>query len=254
MNERVHHSHQKPFSQIRGAAIAIREVDRRQRHTGILYRDSGSGEVFLLHLAWHFDLRHDAPRESYLWVDPTFAERRLAQVAAICRLVWKANGKGNIPFGFSPPSDCLDAETGTYLFGPSRVGLTCATFVLAVFHRAGLALLEYATWPLDRPEDREWQKLIVDSLRGSDKATPEHLRAVERDVGTTARFRPEEVAGAATITPIPVQFQLAEERSREILVRLRNPYRYRLWESTFQFLHRGFAVLRNWVRKNILGR
>jgi hypothetical protein len=220
--DRVYHATQRPISQIRGVGLAIRETSPHQRHIGILYLDSASKEILFLHLAWHFDLRHETPNDTYLWVDPALPARRLVQVAAVCRQVWRANGQARIPYGFGPSHACLDQESGKYLFGPTGFGLTCATFVFAVFTRAGLELAHYATWPLDRPGDRDWQNAIVDELRKRSTATDEHIHAVENDIGTMARFRPEEVAGAAIAASIPASFQIAEERSRQILVRLGN--------------------------------
>ncbi len=93
--------------------------------------------------------------------------------------------------------------------------------MLAVFHRAGLALVRYDTWPLNRPGDAEWQKRIVAALGATPDATADHMRAVEHDVGVTVRYRPEEVASAATVDRIPVDFLVAEERAALLLTRLR---------------------------------
>src|SRR5882724_10684992 len=192
--ERVYQYHAKPFEQLRSAALAIREIDPQQRHIGLLHWDAALKQVMFLHLAWHFDLRCETPRPDYFWIDPAVSARRLVQVAAVCRLVWRANGKKRIPYGFGPPSDCLDTQTGEYLFGPAGFGLTCSTFVLAVFHRAGLALVRYDTWPLNRPGDAKWQKRIVTALAATPGASADPIRAVADDVGVTIRFRPAAVA------------------------------------------------------------
>jgi hypothetical protein len=219
--DRVYHPSQRPFRQVRSAGIAIREVDTDQRHIGLLHAETATG-IHFLHLAWHKDLRQEAPRDNYHWVDPVFPESRLRQVAAVCRLVWRANGRNSIPYGFSPPSDCFDANNGQYLFGPTQYGLTCATFILAVFHRAGLPLVRYETWPTGRPGDPKWQEAVVRGLLDTPSATPEHIRAVQNDVGTV-RYRPEEVAASATIRPSPADFNLAETRGEELLRVLRSP-------------------------------
>jgi hypothetical protein len=221
--DRVHRASQVAFERLRSAAIAVREIDPQQRHIGLLYSDNGLNRVSFLHLAWHFDLRCEAPRTEYFWVDPAIPTPRLVQLAAVCRLVWRANGKGRIPYGFGPPADCLDSTTGEYLFGPAGSGLTCATFVLAAFRRAGLPLLRYETWPIGRAGDSEWQTRIVAALASTPGTITEHADAVRRDVGTTVRFRPEEVAGAATVATIPVDFAVAEAHAAQLLLRLREP-------------------------------
>jgi hypothetical protein len=216
--DRIHSSEQRPFEHVSHAAIAVRSVDPQQRHLGILHRVSGSGDVMLMHLAWHCDLKNIPPKKTYLWIDPAIPTPRLRQVAAMCRKVWRSNGP-SVPYAFSPPNDCFDQATGQYLLGPTRFGLTCATFVLAVFHAAGLRLIEYESWPEDRPGDIEWQRKILAALRRTQTATPDHIRSVESEVGGV-RYRPEEVAGAATVSPLPAEFTAAVERGQEILVRL----------------------------------
>ncbi len=214
----VFDSAQAPFAENQHIAVAIGFVDANQRHVGLLHHDSESNGVRLLHLAWHHRLANDSPTHDYLRVDPVIHPRRQLQVAAICRKVLRANPTG-IPYAFSAPNDCFDEATGQFLLGPARHGLTCASFVLAVFHVAGLPLVDYGTWPLNRTGDREWQEQIVAALRG--RATPEHVEAVRGEIGSV-RFRPEEVAGAATVSPVPVGFEIAADRGRMILERLRS--------------------------------
>jgi hypothetical protein len=81
-------------------------------------------------------------------------------------------------------------------------------------------LVDYSTWPLNRPGDAEWQQSMISLLRG--RAPEEHVKAVEQDVGC-ARYRPEEVAGAATVHPLPAGFAIAAERGQQILALLNSP-------------------------------
>jgi len=217
--DRVHSVDEKPFEGVQHAAVAIRGSVGGQRHLGILHRDIDSNSVLMLHLAWHHQLRNESPKPAYLWVDPAIHPRRLAQVAAICRLIWRMNQKGGLPYGFSPPNDCFDAKTGRYLLGPTQHGLTCATFVLAVFHRAGLQLVQYETWPIGREGDVEWQRNIVAMLQQG--ASTEHIEAVSSELGAV-RYRPEEVAGAVTMSALPVDFETAVDRGQQILDRLQD--------------------------------
>src|ERR1700726_3117546 len=145
--ERVYWSAERPFDQINHVGIAIKTALENQRHTGILHRDQKTSEIVLLHLRSHHQLVSVTPDLSYLWIDPKVNPRRLRHVATICRLIWEQNGK-DVPFGFSGPSDCFDDETFAFLVGPSKLGLTCATFILAVFERAGVKLLKHESWPV----------------------------------------------------------------------------------------------------------
>src|SRR5437879_3896379 len=146
--DRVYSADERPFEGIKHVAVAIGAIDAGQQHIGVLHRDHESNSVLMLHLAWHHRLKNDVPDQTFLWVDPPFHPRRLVQIAAICRQVWRSNKAGGIPYAFSPPNDCFDAQTGAFLFGPTRLGLTCATFVLAIFDCAGLKLVDYGSWPV----------------------------------------------------------------------------------------------------------
>jgi hypothetical protein len=214
----VFDSNERPYAELRGVAIGIAEVGDDQRHTGLFHREDENGPVLMLELQWHHRLRNDPAVERLLWVDPAAHSKRLAQVSDICRLVWRTNQKQGIPYGFSAPTDCFDADTEEYLVGPTHLGLTCASFVLAVFHRAGLPLVVYENWPTDRPEDREWQEKILRALErtGADQA---HIDAVRNEVGPV-RFRPEEVAAAATVSPLPADFETVRGRGQQVLQRL----------------------------------
>lgn len=193
-----------------------------QRHIGVIHRNTESDSFLMLHLRWHCRLSNEEIKGLYLLVDPDIPRKRMRQLAAVCRLVWNANEKGGIPFGFSSPLDCMDPDTFRYLLGPTKLGLTCASFVLAVLHQSGIKLLNYGDWPI-RPEDIEWQKSILESLKGV--AQWEHIEALKGEIGRGAlRFRPEEVAGAATESPFPVVFPSAEARGKSILELLRKTY------------------------------
>ena len=191
-----------------------------QHHIGIAHTTT-DGRMTCLHLAWHHDLRSDLqiPNCFTLWVDPAAPSARLRQVAARCRHIWKVNGTGNIPYAFSSPDGAFDQSTHKFLLGPTRHGLTCASFVLAVFQVSGLSLINYDTWPRSREGDTEWQEKIIKAL-GAD-ADEGHLTHLQEDLGA-ARYRPEEVAAATALAPPPVAFQPAEELSMEIVRKLRD--------------------------------
>jgi len=215
---RIFTSTEKSFKDISHVAIAIKGINDRQRHIGLLHRGGEDRNVNLLHFAWHKDLRNESPHADYLWVDLNVHPSRARQVAAICRQIWKANGKDRIPYGFSPPNGCFDKKTAEYLLGPTRLGLTCATFVLAVFHRAGLPLIVYESWPRRREKDNEWAESILQALQRNDSADSEHLLAISEQ-GCAVRYRPEEVAAAGTQEP-PIEYPVAEKVAAQILVKI----------------------------------
>ena len=215
---RLHSSQQRPFTDVRHVAVAIAVVQAGQQHVGILHKEEILDEVWLAHLAWHNQLRNSQPKDAYLWIDPPIPTRRARQVAARCRQILRANTRG-IPYAFTPPNDCFSVETGNFLFGPTRVGLTCASFVLAVFDSAGIRLANYATWPQQRDGDLEWQQFIIEQLE-EDGADAEHVAFVRNEIGAV-RYRPEDVAGCAASDQLPCPFKIAELFSHEILSQLR---------------------------------
>ncbi|HWC59576.1 MAG TPA: hypothetical protein VHC44_07765 [Verrucomicrobiae bacterium] len=203
-------------SELDHVAIAITSVRNKpgQHHVGVLHKDESSREVRMLHLAWHNQLRNSVPKTSYAWVVPPIPKRRARQVAAFCRKVHRANISG-IPYAFSLASDCFDEQTGAFLVGPERLGLTCASFVLGIFHSTGLPLLQYDTWPKKRDGDEEWQRRVIENLKQSG-ASQEHIQGVESELGAI-RYRPEDVAGAGASESIPASFDEANLLSIEIL-------------------------------------
>jgi hypothetical protein len=138
-------------------------------------------------------------------------------VAALCRRIWRKNAGGGIPYAFSEPGGAFDATTGELLLGPSRFGLTCASFVLAVFHAAGLQLVDHASWPRDRLGDRQWQQQVVTRMQG--RADTEHVEHVRGEIGAV-RYRPEEVAAAVAIAPSAAKFSDLQEPSLQVLAKI----------------------------------
>ena len=218
----------RAVDQIRYIAVAIAEVDHDQRHTGVFYRVDESDPVEFLHLAWHCDLRRHTPSKKYLWVLPAISQRRLLQVAAKCDDIASANLTDGIPYSFGSPLNCFDSQTREFLLGPTTTGLTCASFVLALFEDSGLPLVDCKKWPPPNEEDRKWQKEeIYDALVKTERRRPgsvskAHLDHVKNEIGSAARFRPEQVA-AATLkrNRNPVKYKLVARWGKSILAVLR---------------------------------
>jgi hypothetical protein len=223
----LHSSTKQPFQAEKRADIAIKRLRSGQCHVGILHSEettagSRTNHVTqMLHLWWHLDLRNDAYDSSYHWVEVTLPLLRLKGIATRCRQVWewKENG-GTIPYGFTTPTGCINVKDGEFLFGPTSVGLTCSSFVLAVFHMTGNKLLDYSAWP-SLPDDREWQEDVVSRLKNHG-ASPEHVEAVRNEIGSV-RYRPEHVAGAAMANPLPAAYMVALQNAAEIQVELSTP-------------------------------
>ena len=200
---KAHRGTVKPFIDAPPAVVAIKQHPA-SLHLGIIHRSEDDNVPHMLDLAWHFRLRNDPADPDYFWVEPGFPERRARQVATFCRLVAKRNENG-LPYAFSDPDRSIDPMTGGFLLGPTKLGLTCASFVLAVFAATGLPLAVLESWPRGRDGDAEWQAFIVECLEKSE-ATPEHVAAVRGEIGHV-RYRPDEVAAASSIAPPAATFE-----------------------------------------------
>jgi hypothetical protein len=154
-----------------------------------------------------------------LWIEPPVVPERLRQLAAVCRRVSRKNEQGGIPYAFSCPEGASDVQTSAFLLGPTRFGLTCATFVLALLEHAGLALVQLDSWPSGRAGDEQWQMRILADLEKCG-ASKEHLEHVRQEIGSV-RYRPEEVAAAATIAPPPAVFKAIERLAEAIVAKIR---------------------------------
>ncbi|TMQ12946.1 MAG: hypothetical protein E6J90_15705 [Deltaproteobacteria bacterium] len=167
-------------------------------HCGIFFRASDEA-LRILHLAFHYQLAVDHSFDGWAYVAPQIDPIELGVLAGFCSLLNSV--QPGIPYGFEYQASKFDDE-GRFVPGPGESGLTCTTFVLAVFKWARLALLIPETWQ-SRTEDVEAQRRLIVFLQRA--ASPQHVAAVEAEVGCM-RFRSEEAAAATAMTPRPVGF------------------------------------------------
>jgi len=182
----------------------------QQRHVGLIYRIDDSGPQFC-HLAWHFILKDEPLPEEYYWGPSGLDEINKPFMAAYIALL-KQNAK-SIPYGISYTGIYFD-DQGQYIVHPIGYGLTCATFILAVFERNGFNLLQTKYWP-SRPEDSVWQEQILNDLQDRG-ASSEHVEAARKEIGA-ARYRPEEVAAGVISDEAPLSYPEAESIAKEII-------------------------------------
>lgn len=193
--------------------IKVRLKDFSIFHIGILFSDI-SQPVKCLHLAWHHRLQCDDPFENGYWFRSKLSDRNRKQMAARCFLLSYNSDTMRIAYNIRyPTQSTYFDEFGDYLGPVEGEGLTCATFVLAVFRDYGFPLVKEDEWPV-REDDILFHNEIISTLRRT-RASEAHIRAVEKDVGC-ARFRPGEVAGAALSHTPPADFKEASELNDKI--------------------------------------
>jgi len=192
-----------PKSEDPAVGIALGYTDVNQVHIGILYKSQRTD--LLLHLAWHHALRNDELNgnlddriRKFHFVIPDIPKERIRSFSALCKRI---SQRQNIPYGINYDKTRF-TEEGYLIIGDDEYGLTCATFVMAVFKQAGFDLMKSIDWPAGRKKDIEWHAQIVAKLKETQaqfQISKEHIRNIESEIGC-ARFRPIEVAGASTGT------------------------------------------------------
>lgn len=179
-------------------------------HTGILYRTSG-GSLQVLHLAMHYKLRTSKPN-GWSYAVPNLDEVDLITLAGFCTIL--DSTRPRLPYGLRFASSRFDDE-GRFIAGQGESGLMCSTLVVALFEWAGIPLLVASSWEA-RPDDLDAQRQLLEVLRACGDAAPDHIIAIEGELGCV-RIRPEEVAAATTTDPRPMSFPDAARIGAEVL-------------------------------------
>jgi hypothetical protein len=215
---------EKPFEHVGQVGIAVL-IDSCTRHVGVLFRRTieSVGQLQLLDLAGHHCIQCESPSGEYTWMDVDIQPERQILVAQLCELVEEEyilrpdSNRQKIGYAFHYRGETFDPMSGIFVT-TDGYGLTCATFVLALFASHGVELLHLASWE-PRPDDTEWQAQVVASMeRQRRRVDPKHVVFIRDEIGC-CRFRPEEVAAAGTVdaSSLPLGFREAESRGETIV-------------------------------------
>lgn len=183
--------------------IIITHIENGQLHCGISYKVDS--EVHFLHLRWHFSLSNNIDKiTDYFSICSTIHPIRQQVIAAKCKKIWSKNSDPQtIPYSIFYETGGFTDE-GVLSLDEKENGLTCSTFVLAIFKSCGFNLIETTKW-IKRDDDQTWHDKIIYYLEKTN-ASPEHLNNVRKEKGCS-RFRPEEVAMSSTFTNMPARVQ-----------------------------------------------
>lgn len=204
--DRVHLASQLSPESLRIVGIGVYED---AKHIGMLCRDSFDKKLRFIHLAFHGDLRlDDDTAKCFLWIEAKLEDELASVASAQARRIYRRYEAGGIPYGFSPYTGYFGSQGEIRWTAPGN-GLTCATFVLAVFDSAGIRLVKGETWPVDRPEDRHFQREIIKLVHERSKASAAHVEGMNANVGKM-RLRVLEVAGAVAADAYPADFATAQ--------------------------------------------
>jgi hypothetical protein len=194
-------------------AIGICRTRHGNTHTGVAYRNA-KRKLRFFHQAFHHVTRDgDIALESeqmggpFFSVIPSVEEDRARAIAGFWEFL---AGRGEqIGYALRDDPDALfDPNTGILVLSDGK-GLSCSTFVLALFRSVRFPLIDTTGWPTDRPGDREAQEQLVLFLQ-QHCDNVEHVEAVRQEIGCE-RVRPEEIAGAGLSRKLPVRHAEAED-------------------------------------------
>lgn len=194
-------------------AVVLCRTERGNFHLGLLHR-GWEGRAAVLHLGWLDYLSTTWPWVR-LWVCPEAEPEKLMSAAGHCRRIWsRFQVDRKLPYALGDFASSFDAG-GSLVLEPGSEGLTCATFVMAVFRAAGVELVIEDGWPKRVVDDRRWLADIAGFAR------PEHLAVLREQVERgVARVHPQELLAACTLTPLPVGFDAAARRTPEVVAKL----------------------------------
>jgi hypothetical protein len=173
-----------------------------------------------LHLAFHNRLWKGVgpkvPTEG-LYSVPSLLPEEENTLLAMLDLVVEANS-GRLPYALVyDGSTRFRVATGQVLIGTACIGLTCSTFVLAIFASIGVELLRLKPWP-ERDGDEAFREMVLDMLRKdeeSGKAQPGYAEKVAQEK-EFHRYRPEDVVAAGVLAPPAQPFARIRDPSEEI--------------------------------------
>jgi hypothetical protein len=201
----------KPFAENQYFAIAF-GGQQTQTHIGIFYAGS-SASLKMLHLAFHNRLANDEPdAKRFCWAECNgLDEEERLQMAIFCESISRVNGN-RIPYGITFDPDHYFETSGGFLPSKRSFGLTCATFVIAIFHHFAFKIIDLCSWQ-PRDDDQTWQESILNDLEQNKvklEVDDDYIRRQRESIGLACRYKPEEVAACAILyTDQPISFQSA---------------------------------------------
>ena len=145
-----------PFNGAQYIGVAI-TGSRDQRHTGLFYKTDLNQLPSFLHLGFHFQLRNEAIKDHYCWLAFEGFDLVEQQSLAIWfQTIWNAN-ENRIPYGINYANGSHFNSSGAFTGSFDDGGLTCSTFILALFESYGFSIIDPAT-SYRRDDDVAWQK------------------------------------------------------------------------------------------------
>jgi hypothetical protein len=128
----------------------------------------------------------------------------ILQVSEFVELVVEQHKAHPLPYSFLYATDGFDV-TGQIRSG---VGVTCATFIVNIFDRLQLHLVDLRTWRRRPKQDAAFRRRIVGYAKSTGNPHLAERLSAEHE---SFRVKPWEVYGSATHSQYPVRFYQAKK-------------------------------------------
>lgn len=180
-----------------------------------------------MHFAWHHKICSETFCFIYQWAPTKRPKPILKFLSVLCDKI--STTRPQIPYGLDRSGIHIDKETGKVIPGKPGKGLTCATFILALFDTYRIRLLDEIQWPANA--NQAWQNYIYELMCDERSRVPEdHREALKNDIGGSRRFTPAEVVGASTENSWPVGFKKARRLAEKVAAEIR-PFNYKIRDA-----------------------
>lgn len=200
-----------------GLAIQVSNPATNQLHALTIYW--ANDNLMLGDLAWHLNLRGrkypimNEPKT--YWVIPSLLDEDQVLLSATLQ-TWIAFNRDKIPYSVAHPGGVIFRDNIWIGKDPAQ-GLTCSTFIVALFNELGLPFINSETWQ-DRTGDEEWASNILQLL--TPRISKENVDAQRDMIGKSPRIRPSDILAAGLIlTPEiaePLHFNIVNPASKKV--------------------------------------
>lgn len=177
-----------------GLAIQVPEPDSTQFHAATLYLSEG--RLMIGDVQSHLQSRRAEVRDSnrIFWVAPDLSQEDQRILAAKAD-AWLEVNEGKIPYSVADPGGVVFKDD-VWVGNEPGQGLTCATFIVALFDELGIPFLDTGGWE-SRDGDSIWAEGILAMI--SESMTHEHVEAQRERLGETIRVRPSDIAASGIL-------------------------------------------------------
>lgn len=169
----------------------------KAHHCGIAYNLDTTPEI--IHLCSHNNTKHEGYENFFSKIIVKHSINPMVQESLCSFLEVLAdsidNGEIQIPYAYKYEK-YSDFDSDNHLrLAEESYGLTCATFLLTIFHHVGIDLINLESWP-HRDEDKKKEKATKQTFwiyKERVDVSRKHLKHMKDEIGCK-RYSPEEVA------------------------------------------------------------